>query len=61
MTKREIIFLTTLGVLMITIALLYQFTSFKMTEGWEVALLIFIGFPLGLWTALDPERLEKGK
>lgn len=50
-----------MGVLMITIALLYKFTSFKMTEGWEVALLIFIGFPLGLWTALDPERLEKGK
>jgi cadmium resistance protein CadD (predicted permease) len=58
MTKREIIFLITLGVLMITVSLLQQFASFEMTESWEAFLLVFIGFPLGLWVAIDPERVK---
>jgi len=61
LTKREIIFLAVLGALMIVIALLYRFTSFKITEGWEVALLVFITFPIGFYIATDPERIKKGK
>lgn len=61
MTKREIIFLIALGVMMFTIALLKKSTSFEMTEGLEYFLTVFIGFPFGLWVALDPERIRKGK
>ena len=62
MTKREIILLIALGVLMFTLALLYQFTSFEMTEGWEMLLATILFFTLGPYIALDPERLKrKGK
>jgi hypothetical protein len=59
LTKREKIFITALGVLMLILALLFNFTAFEMTEGWEVFFLVFIGFPLGLMIATDPERIRK--
>jgi hypothetical protein len=58
-TKREKIFLSVMGVLMFILALLFNFTAFEMTEGWEVFFLVFIGFPLGLMIATDPERIRK--
>jgi hypothetical protein len=59
LTRREIFFLIVLGVMVLVLVVLEKFTSFEMTEGWEVFLLVFIGFPLGLFVALDPERLKK--
>lgn len=58
-TKREIIVLTTLGVFMLAITLLFEFTSFEMTEGWEMLFFAFIGFPLGLLIATDPQRIKR--
>jgi uncharacterized membrane protein len=58
-TKREIIVLVVLGVMMFVLTLLFQFTSFETTEGWEVFFLVFIGFPLGLMIATDSERRAK--
>lgn len=60
-TKREKIFLAVMGVMMFVLTLLFQFTNFEMTEGWEVFLLIFVLFPLGLMIATDPERIKKEK
>jgi uncharacterized membrane protein len=59
LTRREIFFLIVLGVMVLVLVILEKFTSFEMTEGWEVFFLVFIGFPLGLFVALDPERLKK--
>lgn len=59
LTKREKIALIVLGVTMIVLTILFQFTSFEMTEGWEVFLLIFIGSPLGFMIATDSERRLK--
>jgi hypothetical protein len=61
LTRRQTISLIFLGAFMFILALLFQFTSFKMTEGWEVTFLVFILFPLGLYIGLDPERVRKGK
>ena len=58
-TKREKIFLAVMGVMMFVLTLLFQFTNFEMTEGWEVFLLVFVLFPLGLMIATDPERKVK--
>lgn len=59
LTKREIIFLVVMGVLMLVLTILIQFTKFEITEGWEVVFLVFIGFPLGLMIATDPERIKR--
>lgn len=59
LTRREIFFLIDLGVMAFILVVLETFTSFEMTEGWEMFFLVFIGFPLGLFVALDPERLKK--
>lgn len=59
MTKREKIFLIVMGVMMLILTLLFQFTSFEITEAREVAFLVFIGFPLGLLIATDPERIKR--
>ncbi len=59
LTRREIFFLVVLGAMTLILVLLSNFMSFEMTEGWEMFFLVFIGFPLGLFVALDPERLKK--
>jgi len=61
LTKREIIVLIVLGVLIFILTLLFQFTNFEMTEGWEVFLLVFMLFPLGLMIATDQERIKMEK
>lgn len=58
LTRREIFFLIVLGAMAFLLVVLETFTSFEMTEGWEVFFLVFIGFPLGLFVAFDPERLK---
>jgi hypothetical protein len=58
-TKRESITLVILVVFMFLIAALIQFTSFEMTEGWEYFFTVFLGFPLGFYIAIDPERIKR--
>jgi uncharacterized membrane protein len=59
LTRREIFFLIVLGVMAFVLVILEKFTSFEMTEGWELFFTAFIGLPLGFFVALDPERLKK--
>jgi hypothetical protein len=48
-----------MGGLIFILTILTQLTSFEITEGWELAILIFVGFPLGLYTATDPQRINR--
>ena len=59
LTRREIFFLIILGAMALILVLLKKIKSFEMTEGYEVFFIAFIGLPLGLFVALDPERLKK--
>jgi hypothetical protein len=55
LTKREKIFLIVCGILVFIFAFIPQETL----NDYEPLILIFIGFPLGLMIATDPERIRK--
>ena len=51
-TKREKVFLGILGVL----AIAFLFIPQHVINDWEIVILLFVAFPLGLLVATDPER-----
>lgn len=55
-TKREKIFIVTLGVLIFILAFIPQ----DIVDNYEVLLLVVVLLPLGLMIATDPERRKKG-